>query len=113
MRYSEQILKKEKERIDNLLDRTDSLQDQQAFMAMVDDIDNALDNLTSSSRIIHSQPQHGSLYWIRRKESTKYEVAEGMTVNETRCLVPLKNTCIYFPNELGDWISEPLNIPKG
>jgi len=52
MRYSEQILKKEKQRIDNLLDKIDSLQDQQVFMAMVDDITDALDNLTSLSRIV-------------------------------------------------------------
>ena len=71
----------------------------------------ALKNMESSSRIIHSQPQHNAYYWIRTKDSSQYEVGRGRFIGGVGYIIS-ESREVFLPSMLADWISTPLS-PKG
>jgi len=69
-----------------------------------------LKNIESSSCIMHSQPQHNAYYWIKTKDSPRYEVARGRFIGGVGYLIS-ESREVFLPSMLSDWISEPITHP--
>ena len=80
-----------------------------AYECSIEFLTEALGNLTSSSRIIHSQPQHGFYYWVKHYDDSEYEVAHAVEyMKEIHFEFMMDTDNFPFPKDVSDWKRTPI-----